>query len=250
VSVVIITKDEEANIGRCLSSVSWAAELIVVDAYSTDRTPAIAERLGARVLPHEWPGYAAQKNFAIDQATKPWVFSVDADEVVTPELAREIEATVADPKANGYRLYRPTFFMRRVLHHYGRGAEPGHIRLFRRDAGRFDGRLVHESIRVSGPVGLLRAPLLHYSYPSVSSYWRKIRRYAALEAQERALHGAPRGGRWIRGLGKFGWMMIVKRGVIDGPHAWVWIAGQAYQEWLATGQAAKLRRGGAQHVTA
>jgi glycosyltransferase involved in cell wall biosynthesis len=250
VSVVVITKNEEANIERCLAGVTWVPEVIVVDADSHDRTAAIARQLGAHVLKREWSGYSAQKNYGIDQATQPWVLSVDADEVVTPALAKEIEQMLLEPQHDAYRIFRPTYFMGRPLHHYGRGKEPGHVRLFRRGAGRFDGRLVHETVRIDGPIGTLHAPLLHYSYPTVASYWRKLHQYGPLEAQERLLHGSPRGGRWVRAVGKLGWMLIVRRGIVDGPHAWVWIAGQAYQEWLATGQAARLRRQGAQHAAA
>ena len=248
--MVVITRNEEANIERCLASVNWTSEVIVVDANSLDRTAAIARESGAHVVTREWPGYSAQKNYGIEQTTQPWILTVDADEVVTPALAQEIEETLLQPRHDAYRIFRPTYFMGRPLHHYGRGREPGHVRLFRRGTGRFDGRLVHESVRVEGPVGTLRAPLLHYSYPSVRSYWRKIHQYAALEAQERLLNGSPRGGRWVRSIGKLVWMLIVRRGIIDGPHAWVWIAGQAYQEWLATGQAARLRRRGAEHAAA
>ena len=192
----------------------------------------------------DWPGYAAQKNFGIERAKGPWIFSLDADERVTPELASEIQETVAAPDYDAYRVFRPTFLMGRELLHYGRGAEQGQVRLFRKGAGRFDPRLVHETVRVSGPIGTLHSPLLHYSYPSIQAYWRKIHHYAALEALERATHGAPRGGPWFRSVGKFGWMMIIRRGIMGGPHAWVWIAGQAYQEWLATGQARRLRKCG------
>src|SRR5437764_637443 len=107
----MITRNEEANIERCLASAVWAAEVIIVDAYSSDRTAVIAHRHGARVFSRDWPGYAAQKNFGIEQATQRWIFSLDADEVVTSELAREIEETVKEPEFNAYRLFRPTFFM-------------------------------------------------------------------------------------------------------------------------------------------
>lgn len=224
--------------------------MIVVDSGSQDRTVEIARQRGAHVLVRDWAGYSDQKNFASEQAGQPWVLSLDADEVVSPPLAKEIESTIANPQHDAYRVFRPTFFMGRALGHYGRGKEPGTVRLFRRGAGRFDGRLVHEQVHVAGPVGTLQAPLLHYSYPTVASYWGKIHRYAPLEAQERVLHGSPRGGRWSRALAKFGWMLIVRRGLLDGPHAWIWIGGQAYQEWLATGEAARLRRRGAQHVAA
>ncbi len=243
-SVVVITRDEEANIRRCLESAGWAAELIVIDAHSSDKTAEIARQLGARVITRDWPGYAAQKNFGIEQASQRWIFSLDADEVVTPELAREIEETLKEPGFNAYRLFRPTFFMGRELMHYGRGPEQGQVRLFRRRAGRFNDRLVHETVKVTGPIGTLHSQLLHYSYPSVRAYWKKVHHYAPLEAMERARHGGPRGGRWVRAAGKFGWMMVIRRGIIDGPHAWVWIAGQAYQEWLAETQLSQLRKKG------
>jgi glycosyltransferase involved in cell wall biosynthesis len=242
-SVVVITKNEEANIERCLTGVSWASELIVVDARSSDRTADIAKAMGARMFRRDWPGYASQKNFGIDQATQPWIFSLDADEIVTQTLAHEIVRTVEQPEYDAYRLYRPTYFMGRPLQHYGRARlEPGHVRLFRRGNARFNGRLVNESVEVAGTIGTLEGRLLHYSYPTIRSYWGKIHRYAALEARERLANGAPRGGRWFRGLGKLGWMLLWRRGLIDGPYAWIWIAGQAYQEWLATGQATRLRR--------
>lgn len=242
VSIVLITKDEEANIKRCLAGVGWASELIVVDTQSTDRTVAIAQAMGARIYTRDWSGYAEQKNFGIDQARQSWVFSLDADEVVPPALAEEITRTVEQPQYDAYRVYRPTYFMGRPLRHYGRARhEPGHVRLFRRGAARFNERLVNESVEFAGTVGTLKERLLHYSYPSVRSYWRKIHLYAALEARERLANGAPRGGRWFRAVGKLGWMLLWRRGLLDGPSAWIWIAGQAYQEWLATDGAARLR---------
>lgn len=233
-SVVIITRDEERNIVRCLSSVQWAAERIVVDSHSSDRTVELARCQGAWVFQRSWPGYGPQKNFGIEQATQPWILSLDADEVVTPELAVEIEQLLTgQPAEAGFRLYRPTFFMGRPLRHYGRTrAEPGQIRLFRKAAGRFDHRSVHETVQVSGPIGWLTAPLLHFSYPNLRTYWVKIHTYAPLEAHERAKRGAAWSNRWMRATGKLVWMLMVRGGILDGPPAWLWIAGQAYQEWL------------------
>jgi (heptosyl)LPS beta-1,4-glucosyltransferase len=245
VSAVVITRDEEDTIERCLNSLRWLAEVIVVDADSRDRTVELAERFGARVFQRTWPGYARQKNFGIEQATQPWILCVDADEEVPPELAEEIQETVTrSPAEAAFRLYRPTFFMGFALRHYGREREdPGQLRLFRNGHGRFDDRLVHERVRTDGRVGLLRSPLLHHSYPTVGTYWRKIHRYAHLEAQQRAATGTNCGGhRWARALGKLGWMLIWRRGALDGPRAWLWIAGQGYQEWLATGEAVRQRR--------
>jgi len=243
VSVVIITQNEETNIERCLKSVDWAAETIVVDAHSDDQTRDKAAALGARVFERDWPGYAGQKNFGVRAATNPWVLNVDADEQVTPELAAEICDAVVQDVHRAYRVLIPTYFMGRPLKHYGRAPrDPGHIRLFRKDSAHFDNRLVHEVVEVDGSVGWLKAPILHFCYPTMGTYWRKIHRYAGLEAQERA-SGSPRWGyRWFRALEKLGWMLVWRRGLLDGPAAWIWIGGQAYEEWLATGEAARLRR--------
>lgn len=243
VSVVVITKNEEKNIERCLKSVGWAAEAIVVDAHSDDSTRAKAVALGARVFERDWPGYGEQKNFGVQASAYPWVLNIDADEQATPELALEIAQAVSTDDHQAYRVLIPTYFMGKPLKHYGRAPrDPGHIRLFRKDSARFDTRLVHEVVQVDGSVGWLKAPILHFSYPTIGTYLRKIHTYADLEAQERAKGAARRGNRWFRAIGRSAWMLIWRRGLLDGPHAWLWIAGQGYEEWLATGQARRLRR--------
>ena len=242
-SVVIISKNEEKNIERCLKSVDWAAERIVVDSHSADETRSKAAALGALIFERDWPGYGGQKNFGVRAANNVWVLNVDADEEVTPELAEEIREVVNHDVHKGYRVLIPTYFMGRPLKHYGRARhDPGHIRLFRKDAAHFDSRLVHEVVEVDGSVGWLKAPILHFSYPTMAAYWRKIHAYALLEAKERVSGSGKRGNRWFRALGRLGWMLVVRRGLLDGPTAWIWIAGQAYEEWLATSEAAHLLR--------
>ena len=242
VSVVVITKDEERCIERCLQSVSWAAERVVVDAMSSDRTVELAERMNARVLRRPWAGYGSQKNFGVSAAGSRWILNIDADEVVTAELAEEIQAELAHPGFDAYRLFVPTYFLGRPLRHYGRArVDPGHVRLFRKDRCRFSRRPVHEAIEVNGTVGRLHAPLLHYSYPTLDTYWRKIHLYAPLEARARVEFGGPRGSRMFRATGKLAWMLTVRGGILHGPAAWLWIAGQAYQEWLTVAEAARLR---------
>ena len=243
VSVVVITKNEERNIERCLKSATWAAEAVVVDAHSDDRTREKATALGARVFERDWPGYGQQKNFGVSMARNAWILSVDADEEITPELANEISRVIDSATLKAYRVFVPTFFMGRALKHYGRAArDPGHIRLFHRDFARFDNRLVHEVVDVNGPVGWLNAPILHYCYPNLATYWRKIHYYAALEARERAAHWPRVGNRWLRFIGMMGWMLVLRRGIFDGSSAWLWITGQAYQDWLTSGEAFRLRR--------
>jgi glycosyltransferase involved in cell wall biosynthesis len=250
VSGVVITHNEEKMIERCLSSLSWTREVIVVDALSTDRTAEIAAAMGARVFKRPWPGYAAQKSFGVAQATQPWVLNVDADEVVLRELADEIDALLdGDVEEAAFSVRIPLYFLGRELGHYGRAAQdPGHVRLFRKDQAGYDDSLVHELVVTDGRVGRLRNKIHHDSYPKpeLRSYWRKINHYARLEAQVRASGPSAGGNRWVRAIGRLGWMLLVRKGLLDGPAAWVWIAGQAYQDWLASGTAAKLgRHGGA-----
>jgi glycosyltransferase involved in cell wall biosynthesis len=258
-SVAVITKNEESNIARCLESVAWAPDRVVVDAYSTDATVRIAESLGARVFLREWEGYAAQKSFAAAQANQEWVLSLDADEVVTPELATEIEHVLkADPEEAAFSIHIPLYFLGRQLGHYGRARrDPGHVRLFRKVDARFDGRVVHEAVIVSGSVGMLTSPIFHDSYPEgMRSYRRKIRHYARLEAMARVAEGRTPGHPWLRAFGRLGWQLFARRGLLHGPAAWVWIAGQAYQEWLTTRLSSPLagevarRAGGADHGVA
>jgi glycosyltransferase involved in cell wall biosynthesis len=243
--VVVVAMDEERHIGRCLASAAWARERIVVDSWSSDRTAAIAASMGARVIQREWSGYAAQKQFAVLQATEPWVLVLDADEEVTSELATEVQTLLAgEVGESAFSIRIPLEFMGRRLGHYGRARrDPGHVRLFWVEGARFDGRMVHEQVVVNGSIGMLRGEIRHDSYPApaLRSYWRKIQHYAELEARDRAVRGQG-GHRWARAAGRLGWMLAVRGGALHGPAAWLWIAGQAYQEWLVSGRAARLRQ--------
>lgn len=186
-SVILITKNEASNIEACLRSVAFADEIVVVDSGSTDGTVEIARRLGARVeITADWPGFGPQKNRALALARHPWVFSIDADERVTPELQAEILAVVQGRDDVGaWEIPRLTQFCGQWIHHCG--WTPDHVlRLFRREAARFSDDLVHERVLVeAGPVGRLKTSLLHYSYPTPSHYWRKLEQYSQAWAQQR-----------------------------------------------------------------
>src|SRR5437879_899877 len=134
-SVAIVAMDEEANIGRTLASIRWAGEIILVDSGSKDGTREIAREYGAKVIEEPWRGYVAQKQYAIDLCTKDWVLLLDADEEVSPGLADEIRAVLADPNAlNGYWLPRKNLFLGRWIRHGGFYPDPK-LRLFRRGRG-------------------------------------------------------------------------------------------------------------------
>jgi glycosyltransferase involved in cell wall biosynthesis len=187
ITAVIITKDEERNITACLESLRWVDEIIVVDACSSDRTVEIARQYTDRVFVRSWPGFGPQKNFGIDQATGDWILVVDADERVTGPLREEITALLrAAPPADlvGFEIPRRNYFYGKWIR--GGGIYPDHqLRLFRRSAGRYDDVLLHERLRLGGPVARLETPMDHYSMASIGAHVKKMTRYTTLGAGEK-----------------------------------------------------------------
>jgi glycosyltransferase involved in cell wall biosynthesis len=184
-SVVIITKNEAANIEAALASVGWADERLVVDAESADATAAIARRCGAKVVVRPWPGYSPQKNFGASLAAHDWILSIDADERVSAELAHELRDVMSrEPRAAGYRVPRVTWHLGRWI----RSTDwyPDYqLRLYDRRTGRWnEERLVHESVGVQGPVATLRHELQHYAYRDIAHHVATMERYATLAAQQ------------------------------------------------------------------
>ena len=188
-SVAVITLNEEKNIGRTLASVQFADEIIVVDSGSTDRTIDIARSHKATVISEPWRGFAAQKNFAIEQCKGRWILSLDADEELTPELQIEIQELMRDtPKADAYMLKRRNLFLGRWIRRGGYYPDPK-LRLFRRHAAnfappaRFTNRPVHETVAVQGHIETLRHDLIHHAYPTIESYIEHMDRYSTLGAE-------------------------------------------------------------------
>lgn len=188
VSVAIVTLNEEENLPRTLTSVRWADEIVVVDSGSTDRTVEIAHTLGARVIERAWPGFAAQKNFAISQCSGTWILSLDADEELTPELQTQIRTMLAsNPPIDAYYLRRRNLFLGRWIKHGGFYPDPK-LRLFRRSAAnfaltpQFEERPVHETIAFDGAAGTLDFDLVHNAYPALSTYIEHMDRYSGLGA--------------------------------------------------------------------
>jgi glycosyltransferase involved in cell wall biosynthesis len=189
ISATIIAFNEEENIRAACESVAWADEILVVDSRSTDATREIARTCGARVIERDWPGFAAQKQFAADEASHEWVFSLDADERVTDELRESVarlRESDEDSLADGYRIARRSFYMGRWIR--GGGWYPDfQLRLYRRSKGRWEGAHVHESVRMSegSRVETLRGDLLHFSVRDAAHHHRMIgERYAPLAARQ------------------------------------------------------------------
>lgn len=184
-SVILITKNEEANLKECLESVSFANEIIVVDSQSSDKTVEIARSFGAKVeiTPH-WPGFGPQKNTALSLASQDWILSIDADERVSPELKAEILAiTQSNQSQSCYEIPRLSWYCGRFMKHSG--WYPDYVlRLFKKGSAKFSDHLVHERVITNEKVGQLNNHFLHYSFRNFSQVLQKIDSYSTLSAQQ------------------------------------------------------------------
>lgn len=241
ISATVITHNEAPNIKRVLRSLACADEVVVVDSGSEDGTPEVAAGLGARVVQHDWPGFAAQKNFAAAQARFPWILSLDADEeldAVAQSAVEEWKRT--EPSAAGYRFRRRAYYLGRWIHHSGWYPD-WKIRLYDRALGRWEGRYVHESVAVSGPVDTLAGEILHYTCDSLEDHKRRIEFYTDLAAREMAETGHGPGflGRALAPPWTFLHTYFFRLGILDGGPGFLisrmaarYVA-RKYQKWAA-----------------
>jgi glycosyltransferase involved in cell wall biosynthesis len=244
VSVLICTKNEERNLSDCLKGVAWADDCVVLDSYSDDTTVTIAREQGARVVQRQFDNFSTHKNWALDNIDfrHDWILIVDADERVTPELAREIAALVnGSPPHHGYYLARQNWFAGTWIRHGGWYPD-WNLRLLRRGRGRYEPRLVGEHMLLTGPPGYLKNPVIHYDYKGIERYFDRHNVYSSLEAVEayRTLTAphqtkglpadfstrGPERRRFLKNLAyqylpgrplfKFIWMYFFKLGFLDG----------------------------------
>ncbi|HUY13581.1 MAG TPA: glycosyltransferase family 2 protein [Terriglobia bacterium] len=184
ISATVITHNEAPNMPRVLRSLACADEVVVVDSGSMDGTAEIAASLGARVVEHGWPGFAAQKNFAASQARFPWILSLDADEELNAEAQAALEQwKKTEPAAAGYSFRRRAYYLGHWIRHSGWYPD-WKIRLYDRDHGEWKGRYVHESVAVTGQVEALAGEILHYTCDSLEDHQRRIEFYTDLAARE------------------------------------------------------------------
>ena len=189
ISVTIITFNEELNIERCLKSLQWADEVIVLDAHSSDRTPEICKKYSAKVFQEDWHGYGPQKNLCASKASNRWVLNVDADEVVSRECSEAIRRELENgPQHSVYRFPRKNFFGHRWVR-FG-GWYPDEIsRLYDKSKVSFTESQVHEKLEPDDQSGFISEPLLHYSYDGYEDYINRQNRYSSLYAKERGNSG-------------------------------------------------------------
>jgi glycosyltransferase involved in cell wall biosynthesis len=218
-SVIILTKDEETMIRRCLESVAWADEIVVVDSGSADRTTEICREFGAKVqVTADWPGFGPQKNRALEQASADWILSLDADEWLPPALQAEIRSSIAAPGPHAaFRMPRLSSYCGRYMRHSGWWPDlvP---RLFRRGRANFSDDLVHEKLVVNGTIGTLSNPILHESFVNFEEVLDKVNRYSSAGAQMMIARG--RKGSLLSALAHGFWAFVrtyaLKAGFLDG----------------------------------
>jgi glycosyltransferase involved in cell wall biosynthesis len=223
VSATIITFNEQSNIKATCESVAWADEVLVVDSNSTDATRELADACGARVITNAWPGFGAQKQFAVEQAKHEWIFSLDADERVSDELKKSIETLRSKPDAelaDGYQIARRTYYQQRWIR--GGGWYPDRqLRLFRRSKGHWKQRHIHESVTMEtgARVEKLSGDLLHYTSQDAAHHHRMIgERYAPLAARQMFEEGRRTSVFGVASAGPAAFIrsLILKGGLRDG----------------------------------
>ncbi|MFS4461069.1 glycosyltransferase family 2 protein [Bdellovibrio sp. HCB2-146] len=242
-SLVVITLNEEANIERCIRSVPFAEDIVVVDSFSTDRTVEIATKLGARVVQEKWRGYGGQKAFATDLASQEWVLSLDADEALSPELAEELQQKFANlDREAGYLLPRRSFHLGRWIDHGG--WRPDYqLRLFNKKHSMWNSASLHEKVEVKWQASF-EHPILHWVFKDLSHQVVTNDKYSTLAAED--LHRSHKKFSYLKlffkPFGKFIETYIVKKGFLDGMPGFIIAIGAAYSIFLKFAKLWELER--------
>jgi glycosyltransferase involved in cell wall biosynthesis len=244
VSAALIVKNEEKNIRRCLVSIRWIQDIVVFDSGSTDKTLEICREYGCRIFEGAWSGFGPAKQFAVSQTLNEWVFVIDADEVVSPDLADAIQKILISPDADGYRIRRLSYYLGRLIRHSGWNRDYT-LRLFNKQKGYFNKKPVHESVQIpSGKVDNIKAPLYHYTYPDINTHLRKIMQYTDLAA-ESAVREGKRSNLCLsilKGDFKFLKMYFLQAGFLDGPEGLILASISAFGVFLKYVKISRLSR--------
>lgn len=188
-SITLITLNSEKTLKSVLEAVSWADEIVLVDSGSTDKTLEIARQFNAKIVYRAFDGYGSQKNFATSQASNDWILSLDDDEVLTHELQQEIQnLSLSTTDYDGFKIPRSLIFLGKLLKFSGEYKRLT-LRLFNRKYGNWNAAYVHESVEVSGKIGILKHQILHDSYRDLTDYFNKFNKYTSLGAKTLAERG-------------------------------------------------------------
>lgn len=237
ITVTIITKNEEENIRRCLNSVAWADEIVILDSGSTDDTVSICREYTNKVYETDWPGFGQQKNRALQYASGDWILSLDADEWITEELKNEIITTINNPgDYAAFEIPRLSSFCGQYMYHSGWWPDYV-IRLCKNGAAKFNDRIVHEKMIVEGKIGRLNKHIMHISYKDLESVLSKMNRYSTdsanvlhAEGEKSSIFKAV-----LHGLWGFIHSYIMRAGFLDGRMGFVLAvcnAESAYYKYL------------------
>jgi glycosyltransferase involved in cell wall biosynthesis len=242
-SAVLITRNAAAVLEACLESLAFADEIVVVDSTSSDATPEIAARHGARVVRKEWLGFGRQKQFAVEQATHDWVLCLDADERVSPRLAASIAAALAAPASPVYRMPRRNRFLGRWLSH-GEGYPDWSPRLFNRLNARWSDDLVHEKVLYAVTPGTLQGDLLHDSSDDLTAYLDRQNRYTTLAARQAFEQGRSAGmlHLMLSPVVRFFKFYVLRLGFLDGLPGLMHISIGCMNSYLKYAKLIELRR--------
>lgn len=218
-SVIIITKNEESHIAKCLESVKWADEIIVLDSGSSDKTVEICKQFTPLVFETDWQGFGIQKQRALEKVSGDWVLSLDSDETISSQLRAEIETAMQSSEFNAYKIPFLSNYCGKQIKHSGWYPDY-HLRLFRRNMGEFSNDVVHEKIHVTSACGFLKSPVLHDSYTDLNEVLIKINNYSTLQAQKLLARGkkSSLSKAIFRAMWKFIQTYFIKAGFLDGKH--------------------------------
>lgn len=245
-SGVVIAKNEENNIERCLSSLSFCDEIIVVDSYSTDKTVELAKKHTSKVFTKNWSGYVDQKNYAVGLASSEWILSLDADEQVSEELRTEIQEMIKkDPKEDAFSVPRRTIHSGQWIR-YGGWYPNRLVRFFRKSRGEWRGEAVHEFWETKGRVGELKSDLIHYSFENISDQVQRNDLYSTLGAKA-LFENRCSFSIWrllVKPISKFVETYFFKRGFLDGYRGFFISVSAAYSVFLKWAKLWELSQNG------
>lgn len=217
-SVAVIVKNEEKNLSRMLDSIDWADEVVILDTGSQDNTIQIARQAGCKVYESEWLGFGRCKQLAVNYCSHEWILSLDADELVTPGLKQRInEIITSKTHYSGFRIKRKSFYLNKMINHCGWNHDYT-LRLFHKDKGQFNTKMVHESVQIDGEIGYIKEHLLHYTYPTINSHLSKMILYSDLASS--SMHKKKKKssliGAYLKAKWKFCKMFVFQLGFLDG----------------------------------
>jgi len=228
-AAVIITKNEEDKIAKCLDSLKgWVDEIIIVDDLSADRTVEICRGYGAKVIASESKGnFDRQRNIGIETAQAEWILQMDADEIIPAETSQKILDAINKPNGSaGFKIRRRNFFMGRPILHSGTYGYA--LKIFKKEAAHYIGSSIHETLDIKGPVGEIDADINHYPFNSIYEVIARQNFYSEFESERHLKENSPPSAReikhqlTIKPITRFWKLYVRKKGYKDGMHGFIW----------------------------